>query len=64
MQLGFYGLSALGWTRWNLGPISRLTDAAYTFVALNAAALVAFVNFATGRKTIWMQPVLQREIKA
>jgi poly-beta-1,6-N-acetyl-D-glucosamine synthase len=64
MQLGFYGLSALGWTRWNLGPISRLADAAYTFVALNAAALVAFANFVTGRKTIWMQPVLQREIKA
>jgi hypothetical protein len=64
LQLGFYGLSMLGWTRWNLGPVSRLSDAAYTFVALNAAALVAFVNFVTGRKTIWMQPILQREIKA
>jgi poly-beta-1,6-N-acetyl-D-glucosamine synthase len=64
IQLGFYGLSLLGWTRWNLGPVSRLTDAAYTFVALNAAALVAFVNFVTGRKTIWMQPILRREIKA
>ncbi len=63
-QLGFYGLSLLGWTRWNLGPVSRLSDAAYTFVALNTAALVAFVNFVTGRKTIWMQPVLHREIKA
>lgn len=64
IQLGFYGLSVLGWTRWNLGPLSRLSDAAYTFVALNAAALVAFANFVTGRKTIWMQPILQREIKA
>ena len=64
IQLGFYGLSALGWTRWNLGPLSRLSDAAYTFVALNAAAVVAFANFVTGRKTIWMQPILQREIKA
>ena len=64
IQLGFYGLSVLGWTRWNLGLVSRLSDAAYTFVALNAAALVAFANFVTGRKTIWMQPVLQREIKA
>jgi len=63
LQLGFYGLSMLGWTRWNLGPVSRLSDAAYTFVALNTAALVAFANFATGRKTIWMQPILQREIK-
>ena len=30
---------------------------------LPAAALVAFANFVTGRKTIWMQPILQREIK-
>jgi len=63
-QLGFYGLGVLGSTRWNLGPMSRVTDAAYTFVALNTAALVAFANFVTGRKTIWMQPVLHREIKA
>lgn len=63
-QLGFYGLSLVGSTRWNLGPIARFSDAAYTFVALNAAALVAFANFVTGRKTIWMQPVLHREMKA
>jgi biofilm PGA synthesis N-glycosyltransferase PgaC len=63
-QLGFYGLSLLGWTRCRLGPVSRLSDAAYTFVALNMAALVAFANFVTGRKTIWMRPVLHREIKA
>jgi poly-beta-1,6-N-acetyl-D-glucosamine synthase len=63
-QLGFYGLGLLGSTRWNLGPVSRASDAAYTFVALNTAALVAFANFVTGRKTIWMQPVLHREIKA
>ncbi len=63
-QLGFYGLSLLGLTKLNLGPVSRLSDAAYTFVALNTAALVAFANFVTGRKTIWMQPVLHREIKA
>ena len=63
-QLAFYGLSLLGWTRWNLGPVSRLSDAAYTFVALNTAAVLAFANFVTGRKTIWMPPVLHREIKA
>jgi cellulose synthase/poly-beta-1,6-N-acetylglucosamine synthase-like glycosyltransferase len=63
-QLGFYGLSLLGWTGWKLGPVSRLSDAAYTFVALNTAALVAFANFVSGRKAIWMQPVLHREIKA
>ncbi len=63
-QLGFYGLSLLGWTRWRLGPLSRLSDAAYTFVALNTAALVAFVNFVTGHKTVWVQPALRSEIKA
>ena len=62
-QLGFYGLSWLGWTGWNLGPVSGLSDAAYTFVALNTAALLAFANFVTGRKTTWMQPVLPREMK-
>jgi len=62
-QLGFYGLSLLGWFRWKLGPVSRLSDAAYTFVTLNTAALVAFANFVTGRKTIWMQPVPHRGIK-
>jgi biofilm PGA synthesis N-glycosyltransferase PgaC len=64
MQVALYSLSLLGWTRWNLGPVSRAADAAYTFVALNTAAVVAFANFVTGRKTIWMQPVLRREIKA
>ena len=63
-QLGFYGLSVLGSTSWNLGPLSRLSDPAYTFAALNTAALIAFANFVTGRKTIWMPPVLHREIKA
>jgi len=28
---------------------------------LNTAALVAFANFITGRKTIWMQPALRRK---
>jgi biofilm PGA synthesis N-glycosyltransferase PgaC len=63
-QLGFYGLSLMGLAQLSLGPVSRLSDAAYTFVALNTAALVAFVNFVTGRKTVWMPPVLRREIKA
>lgn len=63
-QLGFYGLSLLGLTRLNLGPVSRLSDAACTFVTLNTAALVAFANFVTGRQTDWKPPVLPREIKA
>jgi biofilm PGA synthesis N-glycosyltransferase PgaC len=66
MQIAAYGLSLLGWMRLKLGPLSRLTDAAYIFVALNAAALVAFGNFVTRKKEIWMQPqpVLRKEQRA
>jgi biofilm PGA synthesis N-glycosyltransferase PgaC len=61
-QIGFYGLSFLGWTRWKLGPLSRLADAAHTFVVLNAAALVAFTNWATGHTAVWAQPTLRKEV--
>lgn len=63
-QVGFYGLSLLGWTGWRPGPLSRITDVAYTFAALNVAALVALANYVTGQKVVWMQPELRREIKA
>jgi poly-beta-1,6-N-acetyl-D-glucosamine synthase len=62
-QTGFYGLSVLGWTGWNLGPVSRLGEVAYTFAALNMAALVAFANFVTGHKAVWMQAPLRKEIQ-
>jgi biofilm PGA synthesis N-glycosyltransferase PgaC len=62
-QVGFYGLSLLGRTRWKLGPVSRLSEVAYTFAALNMAALLAFVNFVTGHKTVWMQAPLRKEIQ-
>jgi hypothetical protein len=38
-----------------IGPLSRVADAARTFVVLNSAAVVAFVNFVTGRKAIWIR---------
>jgi len=52
-QLAFYALSlaAIGGLR--IGPLTRLADVARTFVVLNSAALIAFVNFVTGRKAIW-----------
>jgi hypothetical protein len=62
MQAGFYGLSLTGWTRWKLGLLSRLTDAAHTFVVLNAAALVAFTNWMTGHSAVWAQPTLRKEV--
>jgi poly-beta-1,6-N-acetyl-D-glucosamine synthase len=53
LQLGFYALSGLGLLQLKRGPIARLVDAAFTFVVLNTAALVAFANFVTGRKAVW-----------
>jgi poly-beta-1,6-N-acetyl-D-glucosamine synthase len=52
-QLAFYGLSLLGIAGLKIGPLSRLADAARTFVVLNSAAFMAFVNFVTGTKTVW-----------
>jgi hypothetical protein len=52
-QVAFYGLSLLAMMRIKGGPLARLTDGAFTFVMLNAAALVAFANFVTGRKAAW-----------
>ena len=51
-QLAFYGLSLLAMLHLR-GPLARLTDGSYTFVMLNAAAVVAFANFVTGRKAAW-----------
>lgn len=52
-QLAFYALSLAAIARVKLGPISRIADAARTFVVLNSAAMVAFINFLTGRKAVW-----------
>ncbi len=54
-QLAFYVLSLAALGGIKVGPLSRLADAARTFVVLNSAALVAFVNFATGRKAVWVR---------
>ncbi|HTU41357.1 MAG TPA: glycosyltransferase family 2 protein [Candidatus Aquilonibacter sp.] len=54
LQLGFYALAAVALMRApKAGAISRIADAAGTFVLLNTAALVAFTNFITGRKAAW-----------
>ena len=52
-QLGFYALSLLARRHARLGVVSRVADAALTFVVLNTAALLAFRNFVLGRKTVW-----------
>lgn len=53
LQLAFYALSLLGMARVKMGPAARAADAAFTFVVLNTAAMVAFANFVTGRKVAW-----------
>ena len=54
-QLAFYGLSLTAMAELKIGPLSRVADAARTFVVLNSAAVVAFINFVTGRKAIWIR---------
>jgi hypothetical protein len=55
LQAVFYGLSLLAALHLSRGPLARMSDAALTFVVLNSAAAVAFVNFVTGRKTVWIR---------
>jgi poly-beta-1,6-N-acetyl-D-glucosamine synthase len=55
LQALFYGLSLLAWLRLSRGPLASMSDAALTFVVLNSAAAVAFVNFVTGRKAVWIR---------
>jgi cellulose synthase/poly-beta-1,6-N-acetylglucosamine synthase-like glycosyltransferase len=54
-QLAFYGLSLVALGGMKIGPLSRIADPARTFVVLNSAAMVAFVNFVTGRKAVWIR---------
>jgi cellulose synthase/poly-beta-1,6-N-acetylglucosamine synthase-like glycosyltransferase len=55
LQAAFYGLSLLAVLRLSRGPLASMADAALTFVTLNGAAAMAFVNFMTGRKPVWMR---------
>jgi len=53
LQFAFYGLGLLAMAPLKLGPLARIADAAFTFVVLNTAAVVAFGNFVAGRKVAW-----------
>jgi biofilm PGA synthesis N-glycosyltransferase PgaC len=55
LQLAFYGLSVAAIANVKIGPLSRIADPARTFLVLNSAAMIAFVNFVTGRKAIWVR---------
>jgi poly-beta-1,6-N-acetyl-D-glucosamine synthase len=54
-QLAFYTLSLAALADVKIGPLARIADPARTFVVLNSAAMVAFVNFVTGRKAVWVR---------
>jgi len=54
-QLAFYALSLAALVGFKIGPLSRIADPARTFVILNCAAMVAFINFVTGRKAAWVR---------
>lgn len=54
-QLAFYALSLIGMAGVKIGPLARIADPARTFVVLNCAAAVAFVNFVRGRKAAWVR---------
>jgi poly-beta-1,6-N-acetyl-D-glucosamine synthase len=52
-QLAFYALAILTMWRPKIRFVSQLSNIALAFVVLNAAALVAFIYFITGRKAAW-----------
>jgi poly-beta-1,6-N-acetyl-D-glucosamine synthase len=54
-QLAFYALSLAAFAGVKIGPLSRIADPARTFVVLNFAAMVAFINFVAGRKAAWVR---------
>lgn len=54
-QLVLYALSLAALVGIKIGPLSRIADPARTFVVLNSAAMVAFVNFVMGRKAVWVR---------
>lgn len=54
-QLAFYTLGLVAITGMKIGPLARIADPARTFVVLNCAAAVAFVNFVRGRKAVWVR---------
>jgi biofilm PGA synthesis N-glycosyltransferase PgaC len=54
-QLAFYALSLAALANVRIGPLARIADPARTFVVLNSAAMVAFINFVTGRKAVWVR---------
>jgi len=52
-QIIFYALGVVAVLKLGRGTLARISDGALTFVLLNGAAAVAFINFLTGRRPAW-----------
>jgi len=59
LQIAFYVLGLLAVMKLAKGPLARVADPARTFIVLNAAALVAFLKFVSGRKVAWAAPATE-----
>jgi cellulose synthase/poly-beta-1,6-N-acetylglucosamine synthase-like glycosyltransferase len=55
MQLAFYASATLSLAGQRLGWFGRIGRVAYSFLLLNSAAVVALVNFLTGKKQVWVR---------
>jgi biofilm PGA synthesis N-glycosyltransferase PgaC len=55
LQVAFYALSLWAWLRPKRGPAAGVANAAFTLALLNTAAVVAFANFVTGRRVVWLR---------
>lgn len=55
LQLAFYGLAPLGFFERNLRLVGRVANVALAFLLLNTAAVVALVNFMTGKREVWVR---------
>ena len=54
-QVIFYALGLFALTDLRPSPLARVANAVLTLMVLNAAAVVAFSNFVTGRKEVWVR---------
>lgn len=55
LQLAFYGLALFALSNRPHGALTRIANAVLALVVLNTAAVVAFANFVTGRKEVWIR---------
>lgn len=55
LQVGVYALGVLAWLWPQLGTKLRLAEVARSVLVLNAATVMAFVNFVTGSYSVWVR---------